>query len=425
MEIKVSRLLEIMELLKPAVPKNPTTKVLSSIFMGDGQAIATDLDTAIIANVPEAKEPVLLPYARIAEVLKYVDGNDLISIDLKGRTLSLKWKTGKASYPTEDIGDFPTIMPPDLAVKAEGMIDGDKLINAFNLALPYVSDDDKNTTLTGIWLMLGNSVEVVGGDGFRLSVQTLSGVSYPSEAKVIIRGASVGIINHVFSKTPRTPPGNAQSVSQLITAKRNLRVSLMGESKLRMDFGISASVVANLIDGKIPNYNQMVPSGEPILKSDLSAPHFEAAVQRVKKVAKAGNGIVRLEFANGQLNVSASHEDDEIFCTIDVIHTQGEPSSIALNEKYLLEYLKGKDGIITFTRYTEQGPVTFEYGKTPKVLIMPMFVEVKKSEPEPAAETPSEEKAEAEGEAETDKRDAELDAEEEAAKAETEEVVTE
>jgi DNA polymerase III sliding clamp (beta) subunit (PCNA family) len=307
------------------------------------------------------------------------------------------------------------------------MIDGDKLIKAFNLALPYVSGDSTNSTLTGIWLMLGAAVEVVAGDGFRMSVQPLSGVSYPSEAQVIIRGDSVAIINHVFSKTPRTPPASAQSVAQIVTAKRNLRVSLMGSSKLRMDFGTSASVVTNLIDGKIPNYAQLVPSGEPILTSEIFAPQFDAAVKRVKDVAKAGSGMVRMEFADGQLNVSAKNDDDEIGSTIDVIITKGEPSSIALNQKYLLEYLKGKDGIITFTRYTEQGPAAFEYPNSPKVLLMPMFVEVKKSEPEPApaAETTSEEKAEAEGEAETDKRDAELDAEEESAKVETEEVVSE
>jgi DNA polymerase III sliding clamp (beta) subunit (PCNA family) len=227
MEIKVSRLLQIMELMKPAVPKNPTLKVLASIFMGDGQAIATDLDTAIIANVPEATDPILLPFARIADVLKYVNGNDTITLDLKGRTLSLKWKGGKASYPVEDIGDFPTVMPADLTVTGEGMIDGDKLINAFNLALPYVSTETSNLSLTGIWLMLGPTVEVVGGDGFRLSVQTLGGVSYPTEAKLIIKHDSVGIINHVFNKTPRTPPG-AGSVAQVVTAKRNLRLSILG-----------------------------------------------------------------------------------------------------------------------------------------------------------------------------------------------------
>jgi DNA polymerase III sliding clamp (beta) subunit (PCNA family) len=243
--------------------------------------------------------------------------------------------------------------------------------------------------------MLGKTVEVVGGDGFRLSVQTLNGVSYPSEEQLIIRGESVGIINHVFNKTPRTPPANGQSVAQIVTAKRNLRLSLLGSSKLRLDFGTSASVVANLIDGKIPKYAQLVPSGEPILKSEIFAPQFDAAVKRVKVVAKDGSGIVRLEFADGQLTVSAKHEDDEVGSTIDVINTQGEPSSIAFNQKYLLEYLKGKEGIITFTRYTEQGPVTFEYGKTPKVLIIPMFVETKKKEPEPepAAETTQEEPA--------------------------------
>ena len=41
----------------------------------------------------------------------------------------------------------------------------------------------------------------------------------------------------------------------------------------------------------------------------------------------------------------------------------------------MLDYLNGKQGIVTFSKYTNVGPVVFEYQKSPRVLIMPMQVQ--------------------------------------------------
>jgi hypothetical protein len=58
----------------------------------------------------------------------------------------------------------------------------------------------------------------------------------------------------------------------------------------------------------------------------------------------------------------------------------------------MLDYLNGKQGIVTFSKYTNVGPVVFEYQKSPRVLIMPMQVQwgdetshVEKMEPQAEA----------------------------------------
>lgn len=63
----------------------------------------------------------------------------------------------------------------------------------------------------------------------------------------------------------------------------------------------------------------------------------------------------------------------------------------ALNYTYLLDYLSGKQGIVIFSKYDDTSPVVFQYQNSPRVLIMPMFVEwgdekptaAEKAEPEP------------------------------------------
>ena len=191
MEIKVTKLKEVMDMMKPVVPKKPTVKSIACLSLGNGKAVATDLETVVIANLPEAKEPMLLPYSTIAEMLKYVPGNETLKIELKGKMIYLSWGGGNASYPTEDFMDFPIL--PEMAARADGLLDGDILIAALLAALPYTATDTARPVLNGVTLVLGTPIEVAAGDGFRMSHQVL-GLSFPLEEKVIVPAHRCG--NH-------------------------------------------------------------------------------------------------------------------------------------------------------------------------------------------------------------------------------------
>ncbi|GAH99670.1 unnamed protein product, partial [marine sediment metagenome] len=96
MEIQVNKLRELMELLKPAVPKKSAIPITAYIRLGEGKATATDLETMVIADLPEAEEPMLLPFASLAEMLKYVPGNEMIKIEAQNKKVSLVWSGGTA-----------------------------------------------------------------------------------------------------------------------------------------------------------------------------------------------------------------------------------------------------------------------------------------------------------------------------------------
>ncbi len=238
-------------------------------------------------------------------------------------------------------------------------------------------------------------------------------------------------MDHVFAKTPRTPPTTADSLIKVVTAKRQLRVALIGDNKFKLDFGTTASVIINLILGKPPEWLALIPKGDPVLLSQIFAPQLEAAAKRVRTIAKDGSDIVRLEYADGKLKVSARGDDQEISATMDTLHTQGEPGRTALNQKYLLGYLSGKQGIVIFSKYTDTGPVVFEYQKSPRVLIMPMAVQWGDETPpaektDPQAET-TDETSDAGADEESNTDESESSLEEETTEKETgkEEPVTE
>jgi DNA polymerase III sliding clamp (beta) subunit (PCNA family) len=335
----------------------------------------------------------LVPYFSLADMLKYVPGDETLTIEATGKKeVSVSWSAGKSKFPTDSVLDFPTLA--EMTTRAEGSINGDVFIPSLAAALPYVATDDKRPVLSGVTVILGNPVEVAAGDGFRMSHQIL-GLSFPLEEKIIIPAHSVAILEHVFAKTPRPP------AIPVVAAKRQLLISLVGENRLIVDFG-KATVVVNLTTGSPPEWLSLIPKGEPILESQIFAPQLEATVKGVRAVAKDGKDIVRMVFTDGKLTVSAKSEDMETEATMDTIYTKGQGRT-AINYKYLLEYLSGKQGIVTICQYDKAGPLSFQYQNLPRVIIMPMLVQWGDEEPTARPEAPEEEAAAAEVEATEDK----------------------
>lgn len=380
MQIQVSRLRETMDLVKPVIPKKTKLPVTQYVHLGNGKATATDLETMIIAELPEAQEEMLLPFFSLADTLKYIPAYEMLTIEVKEKEgISLSWPEGNSSYPTKAPADFPVL--PELKPRGDADIDGDLLVSTMMTVLPYAATGDNRPVLNGVTVILGNPIEVAAGDGYRLAHRSL-GISFPLETKVIIPEHSVSVLGHVFAKTPRPPTSNVsdESIASAVTpllAKRQVHISLVGEEKLLVNFG-KATVAINLIAGDPPEWLSMIPKLDPVLQSMVFAPQLETAIHRVRAIAvtKEGGHIVRMEFADGKIRVSAQGDDKSISVVVDAINTTGEPGRMGINYRYMADYLVGKQGIITISKYDDVVPVSFQDAtSSPRVLIMPMNVD--------------------------------------------------
>lgn len=364
MEIQTKKLIELMALVKPFMPKKKNTiDVIRYIKLGGGKAVATDLETMLITEVAEAQEPILLPYADISDMIKYIPDGP-IKLEAAGKVLNMTWEGGSASLPTMDAASYPELR--ELEVVAEGSLNGDLLIPTICAALPYAATESTREVLKAVTVTLGNPVEVAAGDGYRMSHQVLP-LSFPSEERAIVPIRSVYLLGHIYTKTPRTPPTNAESLIEVITARRQLGVTLLkgkaedAPGKLRLDFG-TTSVIINLVVGSAPDFLQLIPKDQPIMESQVFAPQLEASVKRVRAIARLGNGIIRMEFAAGKITISAYGGDKEVKAVMDAVITQGEPERFGIPCAQLLDFLSGKSGIISISKYTETGPLAFGYG---------------------------------------------------------------
>jgi DNA polymerase-3 subunit beta len=95
-------------------------------------------------------------------------------------------------------------------------------------------------------------------------------------------------------------------------------------------------MTARLIEGQFPNYEAVIPKGQPG-KLLISRAAVASALRRVSVMAEERNKPVKLVLGPASLRLSASSQDlGEAEETMDVDYT-GEEVAIGFNSKYLLD----------------------------------------------------------------------------------------
>jgi len=373
MQMRVNRLREALNLLKPVVPKKATLPVLQNILLTDGKAEATDLEVAVALDMPEVDGQCLIPYRTVVELLKRIPGDETVTLEQKGMGLNLTWSGGKASYDANDPKDYPPF--PKFDAKAQHSVDGDMLIGTLSLIADYCSSDEARPVLTGVTIYLNETLEVAASDGFRMAYQPLP-IAFEAEGvnSIIIPARAVRLLSHLWDKGPRAPVGD--SLIELLTSKRQVGLTLgggmLGDEMLKAEFG-RVTLVTKLVSGTPPQFKQLIPQ-DVQTEVQVMAPDFERAVRGVSDVASDGGGIARLSWSKTKMTVSAKSEDKgqvETNLSVD----SPEPGKIAINNRYLLSYLHDKEGVVTMGVRDPQEPILFHYGVSPTVVIMPMAVQ--------------------------------------------------
>jgi len=339
------------------IPRKAALKPAQHVLLQDGRAVANDLDTAVILEVPGlGGGRCLVPHKPVLEALKRIPGLEFLDIRVEGKKLLMAWKGGRSVFETEEVEKFP----PLPRVEGEAVrVDGDRLVRAMAAVAPCCAKDDSRPVLKGVILSpSGEGTEVLASDGFRMAIASLPF----AVGQAVVPAKAVEVLEHLWRRIPPAP-APAEDLVQAVLNPRELELTL-GGSVVAFRFG-RAELVAKLIPGTPPDHRRLIP-GDPGQKVLLLARNLEVAVQRLKGVSE----IIQRRWENGVLRVTAEDGGKEAEAELQV---QAEGSGrIALSAKYLLDYLKGKDGLVTMEVQGGALPVVLRSSGAPLTVIMPM-----------------------------------------------------
>lgn len=388
MEVRVQNLRDALALLEPLVstrvPRAAPTKrkggrkagkaanassvlpVLAYVRIKDGMAMASNFDAAATIELEGVEGDMLLPFKETVDMLKYVPGSQILAIEHVDSNVNLTWPEGKATLETMDPEEYPPI--PSVTARIEQEVDGDTLVPALVSMVGYtVPESDQREILRGVSLFLGEPLNIGASDGNRMAYKELTNISIPARdtlKTVIIPASTVMVLDHLWAKAPRPSP-KADSVVGLVTARAP--ISLAIGDKLQAKFGI-VTLIAKTIEGKPPAMGDFIPQTPP-LSVQFFAGDLERAVRGIQNMAKDSSGIVRLEWQERSLKVSAEGKNKGKAEMSIPVNASGGNGRIALNVSYILEYVKDKKGFATMFVTDESKPALFRAPGAPVVVV--------------------------------------------------------
>jgi DNA polymerase-3 subunit beta len=331
MEVHVDRdaFLRGLQMVHNIVEPRQTLPVLANVLLeSENEGIrftATDLEVGARVAVP----------AKIVESGKItISARKLLEIvkELPAAPLSLKvqdnaWvalRCGGASYKLVGLTaeDFPAV--GEAATALWLTVDGKMLRDMLAQTTFAISHDESRYALNGVLLTFQEKeMRLVATDGHRLAlaIRPLDGPA--SQASGIV------------------PRKAVQEIARIISAGEDVEVAI-GDNQfmLRMP---NVLLIARLIEGTFPNYEQVVPRAHPY-RILVSRGALTAALRRVSVLSEERTRPVKFAFSPGLLKLTAYSPDfGEAEEQIDVQYA-GEEMVIGFNSRYVLDALGAQAG---------------------------------------------------------------------------------
>ena len=326
MEVHVDRdaFLKGLQMVHNVVEPRQTLPILANVLLeSDGETLrltATDLEVGARVSVP-AKVPapgaITLSARKLLEIIK----------ELPAATLSLKvqdnaWvalRCGGASYKLVGLSaaDFPAVASG--ASAAWITLDGKLLRDMLAQTIFAVSHDESRYALNGVlFAVQDREIRLVATDGHRLALAVRPLASAGTAVSGIV------------------PRKAVQEIARIVGSGEDVQVAI-SENQFILQMP-NVLLMARLIEGTFPNYEQVVPKAHPH-RIALSRAALTAALRRVSVLSEERTKPVKFTLTPGQLKLTAYSPDfGEAEEEIEVPYA-GEDMTIGFNSRYVLDAL--------------------------------------------------------------------------------------
>jgi DNA polymerase III subunit beta len=331
-EIEKNDLLKLLQKTQNIIEKRNTMPILSNALLvaekGKISIYATDLEVSLKDDAPakvEVEGKVAVSAKNLFDLVKELADSNIQIVKKNNNWLEIKSKKAVFNIVGAAADEFPAF--PNHDAKDFVRVNGETLHDMIQKTIYSVSNDETRYHLNGVYFERvtgegGSQFRMVATDGHRLSMIDKK-VEMPTSAK---KTEGVIIPKKGLSELKKLLEGDSGALemalegSHLIIRKEN------------------TVLLVRLIDGKYPNYQQLVPARLQ-KRVAVSREELLSCLRRVSLLSNQKSKGITLSISKNSMEIYSNNpEIGDAKEELDVRYT-GDALKIGFNAKYLMDIL--------------------------------------------------------------------------------------
>ena len=347
------------------VEKRQTLPILSNVlFEVDESSLkltATDLEseistTSTISNFKSGGKTTA-PARKLSDLCRLLPDMTEIHFFLDGDNLRIETESGKYNLSTLPSEDFPVFETEE--TQSQINISSQNLKKLISKTAFAMGNQDWRHYLNGLFLLIDDkTITTVATDAHRLALAH-------SSLNEAVSESTNGIV----------PRKSINEIGKLVGEGSENVVIKLGQTSIAANVS-GTTFVSKLIEGKFPDYEQVIPSGESSLLV-VDRKNFSESLSRVSVLSSEKYKGVRILTKENSLNISANNPEKEQGEENVECEYQGEEIDIAFNVNYLQEILSTLDSEkieINFFGSEKSCLITDPNSSDLKYVVMPLLI---------------------------------------------------
>ena len=340
-------LLTGLQLVSRAISKQQTLPILGNVLLHvEGKRCTlsgTNLELSIVTSFPaqiENEGSVTVPMKAILHFVQFNQDPEILLETTEGTHLKLKSKKARAVISGEAASEYPTITPIDRQISFS--LPGKPLLDALNMVTFACAKTTSRPVLSGVFVRLERGqLILVATDSYRLSEYKLPVEGLSGDISCIIPARFLEELRAVLggrvSDDAETNSDDDDGKKKMKRAPASSVEIGLSTQQIEVRTG-STQFLSRLIDGKFPNYEQILPKEKKTVVH-IKAGELLTDIKRMHYFAREMNNNITFSIEGSVLKLSTQEtqigkDESEIEAKVD-----GESNKIALSSSYLIDFL--------------------------------------------------------------------------------------
>jgi len=363
--ISKEEVVKSLNLTLGVVEKRQTLPILSNVlFEVDESSLkltATDLEseistTSTISNYKSGGKTTA-PARKLSDLCRLLPDMTEIHFFLDGENLKIETESGKYNLSTLPSEDFPVFEIEE--TQSQINISSQNLKTLISKTAFAMGNQDWRHYLNGLFLLIDDkTITTVATDAHRLALAN-------SSLNEAVSDSTNGIV----------PRKSINEIGKLVSDGSENVIIKLGQTSIAANVS-GTTFVSKLIEGKFPDYEQVIPSGESSLLI-VDRKNFSESLSRVSVLSSEKYKGVRILTKENSMNISANNPEKEQGEENVTCEYQGEEIDIAFNVNYLQEILSTLDSEkieINFFGSEKSCLITDPNSENLKYVVMPLLI---------------------------------------------------